>query len=136
MSTSRTRPSRERAPPEVAEATFHDALQPGQALRASPSDHFGQLVDRREEVAESAAYPVPSQFGEEEIAIAITHKPGTELSAADVVAACRENLPHFAVPRYVRFLDELPKTETGKIQKFKLKKLGTAGATECAEERR
>lgn len=88
------------------------------------------------QVAESAAYPVPSRFGDEEIAVALTLKPGGELAASDVVAHCRENLPRFAVPRYVRFLDELPKTETGKIQKYKLKQLGIDDAADFPEERR
>lgn len=89
-----------------------------------------------EAVAECAAYPLPSEFGEEEIAIAITPKPGRELTAEEVVASCREALPRFALPRYVRFLDELPKTETGKIQKFKLKELGIDGAHDVPEVRR
>ncbi|KAK8947254.1 putative acyl-activating enzyme 5, peroxisomal [Platanthera zijinensis] len=57
--------------------------------------------------------------------------PPTE---AEVIAWCREKMPHFIVPKTVVFLPELPKTSTGKIQKFVLrnmsKKLGslTAGA--------
>ena len=31
---------------------------------------------------------------------------------------CREHLAHFKVPKYVRFLEELPMTVSGKIQKF------------------
>ncbi|QVQ54152.1 AMP-binding protein [Spiractinospora alimapuensis] len=94
------------------------------------------VVNAMDTVAEAAAYPVPSPFGEEEIAIAVTFKSGQKSTATEIVAFCREHLPRFAVPRYVRFLEELPKTETGKIQKFKLKKLGTDGTDEIPEERR
>ncbi|SFB13189.1 crotonobetaine/carnitine-CoA ligase [Amycolatopsis marina] len=94
------------------------------------------VVNGVDEVLESAAYPVPSRFGEDEIAISVVLRPGYEVSATEIIARCRENLPRFAVPRFVRIIQELPKTETGKIQKFKLKKLGTDGAEEFPEERR
>nr|CAD1835265.1 unnamed protein product [Ananas comosus var. bracteatus] len=40
----------------------------------------------------------------------------------DVVAHCRANMPHFMVPKKVVFVDGLPKTATGKIQKNELRK--------------
>lgn len=79
-------------------------------------------------VVESAAYAVPSEYGEDEIAVAIVGKPGATLTADSVAAVCREKLPRFAIPRYLRFVDALPKTETGKIQKFKLKHEGVGDA--------
>jgi fatty-acyl-CoA synthase len=51
----------------------------------------------------------------------VTMVPGAgELSEADVIGFCRERLAHFKVPRTIVF-GELPKTQTGKIQKFKLR---------------
>jgi len=48
-------------------------------------------------------------------------KPGARpVSAEDVIAWCREHLARFKVPRTVVF-GELPKTSTGKIQKFVLR---------------
>ncbi|PXY25835.1 hypothetical protein BAY59_19865 [Prauserella coralliicola] len=94
------------------------------------------VVNAIDEVAESAAYPVPSEFGDDEIAISVVLRAGREISAAAIVAHCRARLPRFAVPRYVRIAESLPKTETGKIQKYKLKKLGTDGADDFPEERR
>jgi fatty-acyl-CoA synthase len=49
-------------------------------------------------------------------------KPGHEASADELVAWCRQNLASFKCPRYVVFT-ELPKTSTGKIQKFKLREM-------------
>jgi fatty-acyl-CoA synthase len=49
-------------------------------------------------------------------------KPGREASAEELVAWCRQNLASFKCPRHVVFT-ELPKTSTGKIQKFKLREL-------------
>jgi len=47
-------------------------------------------------------------------------KPGAEATAEDLIAFCRDNLARFKCPREVVFL-ELPKTSTGKIQKFVLR---------------
>jgi fatty-acyl-CoA synthase len=52
-------------------------------------------------------------------------KPGKEATAADLIAHCRANLAAFKVPKYVVFA-ELPKTSTGKIQKFKLRDMAKA----------
>ncbi|KDP35706.1 hypothetical protein JCGZ_10478 [Jatropha curcas] len=46
-----------------------------------------------------------------------------ELKEDDIIAYCRKNLPGFMVPKKVVFLPELPKTATGKIQKFQLRTL-------------
>jgi fatty-acyl-CoA synthase len=51
----------------------------------------------------------------------VEKKPGNEsVSEADLVAYCRETLAHFKCPKTVIF-GELPKTTTGKIQKFRLR---------------
>ena len=47
-------------------------------------------------------------------------KPGKEASAEDILEWCRKGLAKFKVPKYVVFT-ELPKTSTGKIQKYKLR---------------
>ncbi|MBK5949533.1 acyl-CoA synthetase [Rhodobium orientis] len=47
-------------------------------------------------------------------------RPGAEITPDEVIAYCRENLAHFKVPRHVQFTD-LPKTSTGKIQKYVLR---------------
>jgi fatty-acyl-CoA synthase len=51
----------------------------------------------------------------------VTLKPGAEpVSAEDIAAWCRANLAHYKVPQTVVF-GPLPKTSTGKIQKFELR---------------
>jgi len=49
-------------------------------------------------------------------------KAGTTVTAADLIAHCKAHLAGFKVPRAIEFV-ELPKTATGKIQKFELRKL-------------
>ncbi len=47
--------------------------------------------------------------------------PGTEELAEELIAHCRENMADYKRPRWIEFVDELPKTATGKIQRFKLR---------------
>ncbi|KAJ8752220.1 hypothetical protein K2173_003828 [Erythroxylum novogranatense] len=46
-----------------------------------------------------------------------------DVKESDIISYCRKNLPHYMVPKKVEFLPELPKTSTGKIQKFQLRAL-------------
>ncbi|XP_024023270.1 probable acyl-activating enzyme 6 isoform X1 [Morus notabilis] len=51
----------------------------------------------------------------------------------EILEYCREKLPHYMVPKSVVFRDELPKTSTGKIQKFLLKEIAKAMGSTAAE---
>jgi crotonobetaine/carnitine-CoA ligase len=88
-----------------------------------------QVVAAFPEVEAVAVYPVPSDFAEDEVMAALVLKPGARLSAPDFFAACARDLPRHAVPRYVDFLSELPRTGNGKIQKFRLREAGVTAAT-------
>ena len=55
----------------------------------------------------------------------VTLKPGAEALAEDIIAYCRDNLARFKTPRHVVF-GELPKTSTGKVQKFVLRERAQA----------
>ncbi|KAF8030342.1 hypothetical protein BT93_E2706 [Corymbia citriodora subsp. variegata] len=46
-----------------------------------------------------------------------------DVKEAEILSFCRKNLPSFMVPKKVEFMPELPKTSTGKIQKFQLRAL-------------
>ena len=49
--------------------------------------------------------------------------------SAKGVRFVNDNAPYFFVPRYVEFVDELPHTPTGRVQKFKLRERGLTSAT-------
>ncbi|GAA0929343.1 AMP-binding protein [Pseudonocardia zijingensis] len=89
-------------------------------------------------VVESAAFGVPSELGEEDVKLAVVRAPGSELTAAELAAHCAAKLPSFMVPRYIEFLDELPRTPTDKVAKHTLRAMGDHGLTpgtwdrECA----
>jgi fatty-acyl-CoA synthase len=53
-------------------------------------------------------------------------KPGAEATADELIAWCRTHLAGYKCPRYVVFA-ELPKTSTGKIQKFRLREMAKEG---------
>jgi fatty-acyl-CoA synthase len=52
-------------------------------------------------------------------------KPGAQASSDDLMQWCRKHLAGYKVPRHVVFA-EIPKTSTGKIQKFKLREMAKA----------
>jgi crotonobetaine/carnitine-CoA ligase len=80
------------------------------------------LVNRHPEVAESAAVAVPSEYLEDEVKVCVVRSEGAELSHAQLVEFLVPTMPSFMVPRYVEFVDALPKTEaTMRTQKIKLR---------------
>ncbi len=62
------------------------------------------------------------KWGETPCAFITLKHTHQNLTAQDIIAWCRENLAHFKCPRHVVFT-ELPKTSTGKVQKFKLREM-------------
>ncbi|WP_420559512.1 acyl-CoA synthetase [Tepidicaulis sp.] len=72
------------------------------------------------DILEAAVVAAPHEKWGETPCAFITLKKGKSLSEADIIAYCRENLAHFKCPTKVIFT-ELPKTSTGKVQKFKLR---------------
>lgn len=88
------------------------------------------LVAGIDGVAEVAAYAVPSAIPgcEDELMLAIVPHLGTQLIIDDVIARADAVLPRFARPGFVRVLDQLPKTATGKVQRAVLRKEGAGQA--------
>jgi crotonobetaine/carnitine-CoA ligase len=80
-----------------------------------------KVVDTHQAVLESAAYGVTSELSEEEVMVAVVLQPGAELTPEDLLDHCQPRMAHFAVPRFVRFVPELPKTPSQRIQKYKLR---------------
>ncbi len=80
-------------------------------------------------VKECAAIAVPSELSEDEVLIAVTPVEGHQINAGELLEFLTGRLPRFMVPRYVRILDSLPKTSSGKIQKHILRSQGITGDT-------
>jgi len=75
-------------------------------------------------VLESAAVAAKSELGEDEVMICLTLKPGQTLTPEELIDYCQENMAYFMVPRYVRFMDVLPKTPTERVRKYQLRNEG------------
>jgi fatty-acyl-CoA synthase len=77
-----------------------------------------EFLFRHPKVAAVQVFGVPdARYGEELCAWIIT-KPGQACTEDEIRALCREQIAHYKMPRYIRFVDELPVTVTGKPQKF------------------
>ncbi|XP_057500787.1 trans-cinnamate:CoA ligase, peroxisomal-like [Actinidia eriantha] len=74
-------------------------------------------------VVEAAVVAMPHpRWGESPCAyVALRKDSSGKVSEADIIAHCRKNLSGFMIPKKVQFMGELPKTSTGKIQKFQLR---------------
>jgi len=72
-------------------------------------------------VLEGAAVGVPDANYGQEIMACVVIKPACTLSEADLRAHCERALGRYKTPRYLRFVDELPKGPSGKVQRLKLR---------------
>jgi len=79
-------------------------------------------------VLESAAYAVPSELGEDEVMVAVVVRPGDTLAPAELLDFCQGRMAHYAVPRYVDFVEEIPKTGTQRVQYGILRERGIAAS--------
>jgi crotonobetaine/carnitine-CoA ligase len=86
-----------------------------------------KVFNDHEAVSECAAVAVPSELNEDEIKIVISLKPEAKVEALDLIKWSEPRLPYFMIPRYVEFMDELPKTANGKVMRFELRKSGIVG---------
>ena len=77
----------------------------------------------------AAVFPVKSEMAEDEVMTTIVLRAGAALDEIELMRFCEPRLSYFAVPRYVEFLPQLPATENGKIQKFKLRERGVTPQT-------
>ena len=77
-----------------------------------------QVLDSHPEVIESAVVGVPSDLGEEEILAVVVADSGLDVDR--LVEYCSAHLPSFAVPRFLRFVDSLPKNSSERVLKHEL----------------
>lgn len=145
-----------RMPDKTVEAWRNQWLHTGDALRQASDgqyvfvDRVKDAIRRRGEnvssfevereisehpaVLECAVIAVPSEHTEDEIKACLVLRPDAELTAGELLDFLEERLPYFMVPRYVEFLESLPKTPTEKIQKNRLREAGISPATYDRQE--
>ena len=88
-----------------------------------------QEINAHPDVLECAVIPVASAETEQEVMAVVVPKPGRRVAPEALIAFLEPRMAYFMVPRYLEFATELPKTPTGKIQKFGLRERGRTSAT-------
>jgi crotonobetaine/carnitine-CoA ligase len=88
-----------------------------------------QVLLSHPDVGNAAVFPVPSELAEDEVMAAVVRRPGSPLTERALCEFCQPQLAYFAVPRFIEFVDALPVTENGKVQKFKLRGRGVTART-------
>ncbi len=79
------------------------------------------VIYGHDDIAEVAVFGVPDEkWGEIGLAV-IALKPGVKLGRKDIVKFLKERIAKYKIPRYFEFVEELPKTGAGKINKKVLK---------------
>ncbi len=73
-------------------------------------------------VAAAGVIGMPHPRWTEAVCAFVVKKPGAELDEAGVLAHCRQHLGDFEVPKLIHFVEALPATSTGKVQKHLLRK--------------
>lgn len=75
------------------------------------------MLYKHPKVLEAACIGIPDEKWGEVPAALVVLKAGERATEDDIIAFCRENLAHYKCPKSVSFIDALPRTATGKIQK-------------------
>ena len=86
------------------------------------------VINRHPAVFESVVVGVPSPLGEEDVKAFVQLRPGAMAEPKVLFEFCVANLPFFMVPKYIEFIEEIPKTANQKAQRFVLR--GRKGGVE------
>jgi fatty-acyl-CoA synthase len=81
-----------------------------------------EFLFRHPLISQVQVFGVPDARYGEEVCAWVVLKPAAQCTEDDIRAFCRDQIAHYKVPRYVRFVPELPMTVTGKAQKFMMRK--------------
>ena len=92
-----------------------------------------KVILKNPKVQECAVYGVPSEMTEDEIMASVSLVSGEQLSPAELWKFLQDKLAKYAIPRYIRIVDDFPRTETFRIKKNELKDLGVTPDTYDSE---
>ena len=80
-----------------------------------------ELLFRHPAILEAATVGVPDPFSGEAVKVFVVRKAAASLSAEELLDYCKQNLVKYKLPKHIAFLDALPRTGVGKIDKRALK---------------
>ncbi|MCU1400199.1 MAG: AMP-dependent synthetase and ligase, partial [Acidimicrobiales bacterium] len=85
------------------------------------------------QLADAAVHAVPSALTEDDLKVTATRIDGSTLTEEELYLWCVDQLPYFAMPRYVEFRDQLPRSPVGRVLKRELRAEGATEHTWDAE---
>jgi carnitine-CoA ligase len=94
-----------------------------------------QAILKHPSVLEAAVYAVPSEMTEDDIMASAKLVEGKKLAGKELWDFLQDKLAKFAIPRYIRMIDDFPRTETFRIKKGELKSTGVTNDTFDAESK-
>jgi long-chain acyl-CoA synthetase len=130
--------------PEATKAAFHDGwFLTGDVAMMDPEGWF-YIVDRKKDminasgykvwprevedvlyrhpsVREAAVVGIPDSYRGESVKAVLALRAGLAATPEEIIAFCRDRLANYKVPREIEFLDEIPKTATGKFLRRQLR---------------
>ncbi len=74
-------------------------------------------------ILEACCIGVPDGYRGETVKAFVVVKQGETLTEQDVIDYCKKNLAAYKVPKIIEFIDDLPKSNVGKILRRKLKEM-------------
>jgi crotonobetaine/carnitine-CoA ligase len=81
-------------------------------------------VNGHPQVKETAAIAVKSEFAEDEVMVVVRPKEGETIDPEELLKFLLPRMAHYMVPRYIRFMDDFPRTPTQRVQKHILRSDG------------
>lgn len=87
-------------------------------------------------IQEAAVVGIPDDYRGEDVAAFVSLQPGAEANADEVISFCRERLATFKAPHQVTFIDQLPKTSSGKILRRTIRADAVAAAKAARDAKR
>ena len=105
---------------------FYFVDRPGDRIRARGEDvtsfQMEDLVNSSPDVELSAAFPIRATEGDEDdVVVFVVPRAGVVLTAKDLHAWADREMPKYMRPEHVRIVDDIPRTPTNKIEKYKLR---------------
>jgi crotonobetaine/carnitine-CoA ligase len=86
-------------------------------------------INAHPDVLECAVIPIESEHTEQEVMAVVVAREGHALDPEALIRFLEPRMAYFMVPRYVDVIPAMPKTPTGKIQKFDLRDAGLTPTT-------
>lgn len=93
-----------------------------------------RLLNAHSGVAESAVVGVRSAMGEEDVVAIVVARAESNVTHDALFNFAQDTMPYFMVPRYIRFVDQLPRTPTQKVRKIELREEGVTTDTWDCEQ--